>query len=520
MKTYKLNTLKGLNLITITGSALSGLIRLLALFHGFYPWLFKFSPFRTLRQIQYTGIVFFLFLVGTVHAQDSLSVYLEISAKNNPSVLQKFAEYQAALQKAAQAGSLPDPELNAGVFLSPMELLGGNQIADIRLMQMFPWFGVLKNARDEMSLMANAKYELFRDSKLQVFYAVQRTWYEMNKVKQNIRISEKNIELLRSIERLAIVRFKAAPTGNGAAPLGRIISSPSSQGTSSGSPGMQSMNGNPGLSSGNATASSPMPGNPMASSAGNSGLSDIYRIQIETGDLQNNIDLLKSRVNTIAAQFNSYLNRPPDAKVVLPDTLVVSDMQSLMLGLSDSILGENPMLGMLKFEQKSLEVRKQMVKKMSYPMIGVGMNYSLINKSEMSTSVMNGKDMIMPMLTVTLPVHRKKYKAMQTEADFLKSANAQSYKAAVNALQTEYYQAIELFQDAQRRIKLYSDQYHLASKTLDIMFKSFASSGSGLTDILRVRQQTLDYEYRQTEATADYNTAIAWLKKLNCTELN
>jgi outer membrane protein TolC len=195
-------------------------------------------------------------------------------------------------------------------------------------------------------------------------------------------------------------------------------------------------------------------------------------------------------------------------------------MQSLMLGLSDSILGENPMLGMLKFEQKSLEVRKQMVKKMSYPMIGVGMNYSLINKSEMSTSVMNGKDMIMPMLTVTLPVHRKKYKAMQTEADFLKSANAQSYKAAVNALQTEYYQAIELFQDAQRRIKLYSDQYHLASKTLDIMFKSFASSGSGLTDILRVRQQTLDYEYRQTEATADYNTAIAWLKKLNCTELN
>ena len=100
---------------------------------------------------------------------DSLMYYLEIAAKNNPRVLQKFTEYQAALQKVPQVGSLPDPELNLGVFLSPMELVSGNQVADIRLMQMFPWFGVLKNAKDEMSLMAKAKYESFRDAKLGYF---------------------------------------------------------------------------------------------------------------------------------------------------------------------------------------------------------------------------------------------------------------------------------------------------------------------------------------------------------------
>jgi outer membrane protein TolC len=178
------------------------------------------------------------------------------------------------------------------------------------------------------------------------------------------------------------------------------------------------------------------------------------------------------------------------------------------------------MLGMLQFEQQSLEARKQMVTRMSYPMVGLGLNYSLINKSEMSTSTMNGKDMIMPMVTVTLPIYRKKYKAMQAEADFLKTANAQNYKATVNSLQTEYYQAMQFYQDAQRRLKLYADQYQLASKSLGIMFKSFASSGTDLTDILRVRQQTLDYEYRQIEALADFNTAIAWLNKLNCTEVN
>jgi outer membrane protein TolC len=127
---------------------------------------------------------------------------------------------------------------------------------------------------------------------------------------------------------------------------------------------------------------------------------------------------------------------------------------------------------------------------------------------------MNGKDMIMPMVTATLPIYRKKYKAMKVEADFLKSATAQNYTATANGLKTEYYQAIQLDQDAQRRIKLYADQYRLASKSLDIMFRSFASSGTDLTDILRVRQQTLDYEYKQMEAIADYNTSIAWLKRL------
>ena len=142
----------------------------------------------------FISIYFNLFQSITTFSQtDSLFNYLEIAAKNNPTVLQAFAEYEAALQKVPQVGSLPDPEASLGVFLKPMELVGGNQVADISLMQMFPWFGVLKFAKDEMSLMAKAKLETFRDAKLQVFYDVQRTWYELNKTRQNILISEKNM---------------------------------------------------------------------------------------------------------------------------------------------------------------------------------------------------------------------------------------------------------------------------------------------------------------------------------------
>jgi outer membrane protein TolC len=453
----------------------------------------------------------------SVYSQtDSLYSYLEIAAKNNPTVLQRYYEYQAALQKIPQVGSLPDPNINVGVFLKPMELVAGNQVADIQLMQMFPWFGVLKNAKDEMSLMANAKFESFRDAKLQVFLDVQRSWYDMHKIRQNIRISQKNIEILQTIERLAIARFKAGPSGNNPSSSGSAPSPAASQGSASGSSGMNTMgsgSGNTGAVASNQSASA-MPGSTMGSSSGSSGLTDVYRIQIEMSDVQNNIELLKSQWNTIAAQFNAYLNRPPDATVTLPDTLIVDNFQLSLLALSDTALSNNPMLGMLQLEQKSLEARKQMVTKMGYPMVGFGLNYTVIQQNPMSSSSMNGKDMIMPMVTATLPIYRKKYNAMKSEADLLRSATAQNYVATANSLKTEYYQAIQLDQDAQRRIKLYAGQYRLASKSLDIMFRSFASSGTDLTDILRVRQQTLDYEYKQMEAIADYNTSIAWLKRL------
>jgi len=464
-----------------------------------------------------TTFKYYILLTGWIilsfsaHAQsDSLTYYLELSAKNNPSVLQKFTEYQAALQKVPQVGSLPDPELNLGVFLSPMELVGGKQVADIRLMQMFPWFGVLKNAKDEMSLMAKAKFESFREAKLQLFYDVQRTWNELQKVQQAIRINEKNLEILHSIERLSLVKFKTASASGGVSSGGSVTSG-ISQSSASGSSGMNTMGGNAGTSTPQASA---MSASPMASSGG-SGLADIYRIQMETGELENSIALFKNQHQTIAARFNNYLNRKPQSTVTLPDKLDADSLGLTISVIADSMLQNSPMLGMLEYEQQSLEARKLMVTKMGYPMVGLGVNYSLIGKDINSMSPdMNGVDMIMPMMTITLPIYRKKYKAMQEEVELMKTANKQGYQATANLLQTEYYEAIQLYQDARRRMKLYDNQHELADKSLNILMKSFSVSGSGLTDVLRIRQQALDYELKKIEAISDNNTAIAWLKRL------
>jgi len=148
---------------------------------------------------------FLFFTTGSSQqVPDSLMHYLEIAAKNNPVVLQKLNEYHAALQKVPQVNGLPDPELNTGVFLSPMELVSGNQVADLRLMQMFPWFGTRGAAKDEMSLMANGRYETFREAKLQVFYDLQQTWYELYKVRQAFIFRKRTLIFYESLKDLPL----------------------------------------------------------------------------------------------------------------------------------------------------------------------------------------------------------------------------------------------------------------------------------------------------------------------------
>jgi outer membrane protein TolC len=460
------------------------------------------------KLILYIGLLAFS-MPG--YSQDSLMHYLELATKNNPTVLQRYNEYQASLQKVPQVGSLPDPQLEMGVFLSPMELISGNQVADIKLMQMFPWFGVIKNAKDEMSLMAKMKFEAFRDAKLQVYYDVQRAWFDLYKVRQNIRILEKNVELLKTIERLTLVKFRSGSSGSGSAVSGSKMSGGNAPAVFSGSSGMNTMGGSTG---GSAPTVSSSGSSSMGSSSGASGLSEVYQIQIETASLEDNIASLKNEELAAVARLNSLLNRQQKTSVASVELLPIEPLDIAYLSVTDSIFTRNPMLGMLSYEQQSLMARTKMQKQMGLPMVGVGLNYTVINKSEMSTSAMNGQDMIMPMLTVSLPIYRKKYKAMQTETNFLKAASEQNYQATSNMLQTQYYEALQQYNDAARRMKLYDNQSQLAKKSLDISIKTFSSSASGLSDILRIRQQLLDYELKQVEAVVEYNKAEALIKKL------
>src|SRR5690606_1519317 len=178
----------------------------------------------------------------------NLEAYLQMAGENNPELKAYFSDYLAALERVPQLGALPDPELSMGIFLKPMERYMGNQQADIQLMQMFPWVGKLGAQKDEASQMALARYEVFQDAKNRLFYQVKDTWYQMYRLDEEIRISEENLKIPRTYERLALIRYQSA--GGSGAGSGNMQDSSPSTGNASASSGMSMGNMGGGMNTG------------------------------------------------------------------------------------------------------------------------------------------------------------------------------------------------------------------------------------------------------------------------------
>jgi outer membrane protein TolC len=452
----------------------------------------------------------------TTYSQDSLSYYLEQAAMNNPGVKARYLEYTAALDKAPQAASLPDPQLQFGYFIKPMELLGGNQVADLTFMQMFPWFGTLKAAKDEASKMAMAKFENFRDARNELYFNVKSSFYKVYLTMKEIEIAEKNLEILHALEKLAIAKFSSGGISSNsvnrssspsASPAGQTVQSS----MVNSSPGQTNMGSGSMPLSGSQAGVMPSSGGGMGSSMSGDGKNDmvnLIRVQIEIHDLENRIALLKDHLATDKISFNRYLNRPGKSDVFTGDSLTELPVPADFLALNDS-LSNHPMVKMYEAESQANSARLDMVRRMGYPMIGLGVNYMIIQKREGNTAMMNGNDMIMPMVSLTLPIYRKKYKAMKHETESMRDAARMSVEDVTNNLGVTLQQTLENMNDAGRRVELFTGQAALADKSIQLLISSYSAGGTDFVEVLRMQQQFLDYQFKQVEAVVDKNTAIA-----------
>lgn len=470
------------------------------------------------------AIIFLLFLgVQSTSFSQSLDEYLKVAAENNPELKAYFNEYLASLEKVPQVGALPDPELTMGFFFQPMERFMGNQQADIQLMQMFPWFGMLKTQKDEASKMALAQYEVFQDAKYRLFYQVKNTWYQLYRLEEEIRITEENLEILKQYERLALIRFQSADIGTGSGPsnMQQATSMNSGSSTSSAS-SMGGMSG--GMTSGTSGKSSSKGGSSMGTSSsmngGGSGMSDVLRVRIQIKELENTLALLEDSRLPIKAEFNQLLNRDINEVVSIADSLSGSVVSWERQALLDSITQNNPMLKMLDAEEEAYEAQKKMARLEGRPMLGAGVNYMPFSPRTENGTPMGGNDMVMPMLRLTIPIYRKKYNALQKEAELKQLAVQQRRENTVNQLTTRLSTALRDLDDATRRTKLYREQTDLARQTLNLLMTSYATDGRDFEEVLRVQQQLLDYQLKLITSIVDQHVTIAMLENLAATELN
>jgi outer membrane protein TolC len=431
-----------------------------------------------------------------------------------------------------------------------MDIIDGRQVGQFQLMQMFPWFGTRKAARTEAQHMAKMAFEQFRELRDNIFLDVYTQWYILCSLQQKLKYGKENIALLKHLETLALQKFQSPVNSSATNVSQRTENSPSSSSSNRGSNsgGMSGMNmGSAPTTGESANSSSERANSSMSSMSGGttsmggaySGMSEALRIQIEMSELENNIESILSEIHAEKVRFNLLLNRPAETEIAVPDSIVQIPFSMDEEMIMNLITEQNPMLGMINEESLAYVAKAEMDRKMGYPMFGIGLQYMLISKSSTSEgtmdndmegyasspvsgnmSSMNGKDMIMPMLSVSIPIFRGKYKALRRETELLRQANEEKYNNALNTLQTELYRYKHQSDDAARKIVLYHKQTELTQTIYNITLKEFVSGKSDLGNIIQVQRQLLDYQLKTAEAVVEYNTKVAAIQKMISTTID
>jgi len=464
-----------------------------------------------MRVLTLTLASLLLFLwSGTQSIQaQTLDDYLLQAAENNPGLKAAYARYQATSEQVNQA-SLPNPELQAGAFIRPMERFMGNQTADFRLMQMFPWFGMLSTQKEEAYHMGQADYQLFLEEKNRLFFEVKSTWNKLLLLQGEQQLAQENLEYLMKYETLALMQYQ----------VGNSIVLPSNsfrQANTSSSPANSSqMSGMGGSSSntaqGASTPSSAMSAVPMVGSS--TGLTAILQIRLQIKELESILQQLLANKEVIQYQFQQLLNRPMEANLVLPAVWEKAQLTLAKQDYLENIKESNPMLAMYASEQMAFSQQAKMAKLEGKPMLGAGVNYMTFTSRLESGMPMGGQDMVMPMVTMSLPIYRKKIASKIKQADYLKNGAMMQQEEMANQLTLQWASAFRDWEESERLLSLYDAQVTLVEQQLQVMETTYSSGNLSLSDVIQTQQLLLDYRRKKLNALYQQHQSLAQLDAL------
>ena len=388
---------------------------------------------------------------------EDLDEYLRIAAENNPGLKAKFNDYMAAMEKVPQVGTLPDPQFAFGYFINPVETRVGPQRVTLGLKQAFPWFGLLSAKADVASEMAKANYEIFENVKSNLFFEVKTAYYNYYFTEKAIQITRDNMQILRIFKNLSLVKIEA----------------------------------------------------------GNASIVDELRVELELNDLENQLALFIDSKKVFKNKFNNLLNRENSLLINVPEDLWEDELPEENLTLLDSIYNKNHEIKSIDHRLNAFLNQEIAAKKEGLPKFNIGINYIIVDKNSNSTASDNGNDALMfPSVGVTIPIYRRKYKAMIKEAQYRQGAEVARKEDKRNTLNNVFMNTYKDYSDSERRIFLNKKQSGIANKVLDILITSYSTNSKDFEEILRIERQLLRYKLAEQKAITDKNAAVAFVNYL------
>jgi len=403
-----------------------------------------------MRYIILIVLVFFAF--AEVNAQD-LASYIQEAEKNNPEIQAFELRYNIAEEKVNEADWLPNTEIGLGYFVSEPETRTGAQRARFSVKQMLPWFGTISARENYASSMAEAQFVDIAIAKRKLSLSVSQSYYKLYAISAKQGILDENIELLETYERLALTSVEV----------------------------------------------------------GKASAVDVLRLQIRQNELIQQKEVLEQDYLAEQALFNNLLNRDENIAVEVVKQMIIPEEDVFIL--TDN-LQLNPEL--IKYDKlyESIEEAELLNLKESAPNIGFGLDYVPVSERPDMNFSDNGKDIVMPMVSISIPIFNNKYKSV-TKQNELKQLEIKSQKEErLNNLETRLAQAIYNRNTMRIKFNLQTDNLKQANDAEEILIKNYETGTIDFNDVLDVQELQLRFQINLIESNRGYYTEYAIINYL------
>src|SRR6056297_642808 len=292
-------------------------------------------------------IICLLFVSALAKAQQ-LQSFIQEAESNSPEIQAYNLRHNIAEEKVNEADWIPNTEFSAGYFVSEPETRTGAQRARFSAKQMLPWFGTITARENYASSIADAEYVEIVIAKRKLALSVSQSYYSLYTIKAKQKVLDENIELLKTYEKLALTSVEV----------------------------------------------------------GKASAVDVLRLQIRQNELQQQMEVLEETYLGAQTAFNKLLNRDGNTSVTILEALM---LPSEDIFYDDSNLSLNPEL--LKYDKlyESIAQSELLNQAGSNPMIGFGLDYLPVSDRPDMNFSDNGKDILMPMVSVSIPIFNKQY---------------------------------------------------------------------------------------------------------------
>lgn len=393
----------------------------------------------------------------------TLDEYVQYALRHNPGLRAAFERWRAALEKVAPARTLEDPRFTYGYFIDAVETRVGAQRQRFGLAQTLPWFGEL-DLSGRLSLKAvAAAHQRYAVDKLALIHRVEVAYCEFYYLQCSIDITRENMELMTFLEEVARAKYKG---GRGAHQT-------------------------------------------------------LIKTQVELGKLEDRLARLRDRVRPFAARLNAAISRPTDAALEAPTVLQDSGLELTDAELVTVLRQRNPALKALEHLAAREELAVELARQGVYPDVTLGVDYIVTDAADVPVPPPDsGKDPIVAMVSVNLPIWRDKYSAVQRQAQARQQEVLHQRQEKESQLVAELEMALYEFRDAERRRVLYRDSLlPKAEQGLKVSQQAFAAGESDFLDLIDAQRVLLEFQLAQERAHTDGALHLAAIDRLSARRL-